>query len=688
MSGKRTKVLLVEDDPAGACLVRKMLTEEGTILDHLPGIVFFKDRQSRYVMVNRLFTAYKHCLPLDVVGKSDFDIYSADQAQKIVNEDRRIFETGEPLTIEHKSAINGRVFQIVKVPLKDLDGAITGIVGMTFELTERVRAEEALKESEENYRTLFNSAGDAIFICDLAGKFLEVNDVSCERLGYSRAELLAITPWDLDDPANSVVFGRRTKAIQMNGSAIFETVHVARDGRRIPTEISSRLINYRGSQAILSIVRDITERKRAEESRRQSEEKHRVLYESSRDSIMILEPPTWRFTAGNPSTIVLFGAKEENEFITKSPCDLSPERQPDGRLSSEKAAEMIGKAMDEGSHFFEWTHRRLDGTTFSATVLLTRVELGGKRFLQATVRDITEQKKLEGQLVQAHKLDVVGQLAGGVAHDFNNILSVIISYSDFLLDGLPKDSPLAADAMEIKKAGQRAADLTRQLLAFSRKQQVIPRSVDVNEAIRGLTKMLGRLVGEHLTLDLRLGAGAGTVLMDPSQLEQIFMNLAVNARDAMPGGGRLVVETKNVALDEDAAKVRSGLAAGGYTQITVSDSGTGMPPEIRDRIFEPFFTTKGEGKGTGLGLSVVYGAVKQNRGHIEVQSEVGLGTTFRLFFPCAAPGAQADAARDAGEAPRGRGETIMLVEDDEPVRRSIARTLLSAGYKVIEAPTG
>jgi PAS domain S-box-containing protein len=315
-----------------------------------------------------------------------------------------------------------------------------------------------------------------------------------------------------------------------------------------------------------------------------------------------------------------------------------------------------------------------------------RVEGGEVKGVFGIARDITEYKRSQEQIAHLQKLEAVGRLAGGVAHDFNNILSVIISYAGFLLDGLPPESPQKADVLEVKKAGERAAALSRQLLAFSRRQTCEPRRVQVNEALSGLAKMLKRLIGEDIAFELDLQSDAGTVMIDPSQLEQIVVNLAINARDAMPSGGRLLIGTKGVVLDGEQAGFSPGAAPGPYTMISVTDSGTGIPQEIQDKIFEPFFTTKVMGKGTGLGLSVVFGAVKQNRGHIEFESEVGLGTTFRVFLPRVA-GDSKDTGKDLSE-PRGGGETILVVEDDEAVRRSLVRILDSAGYRVIEASSG
>ena len=335
-------------------------------------------------------------------------------------------------------------------------------------------------------------------------------------------------------------------------------------------------------------------------------------------------------------------------------------------------------------------NRKKNGEVFVAEKTITPLRDGEGRITHfiSNDRDITDRRRMENQLQQAQKMDAIGQLAGGVAHDFNNLLMVISSYAELMLDSLPPQHPLRRNVDEIQKASRRAADLTRQLLAFGRKQMQTLQLLDLNVIIEDINKMLPRLIGEDIELVFVPGAKLGKVKADPVQIEQILMNLVANARDAMPKGGRLVIETASVRLDEAYVQEHSIVPPGEYVVLTVTDSGMGIPPEHLAHIFEPFYTTKEEGKGTGLGLATVYGIVKQNSGFIWVYTEPGQGTTFKIYLPRAR---QAEAcpqpALPAEGAPRGC-ETLLLAEDEAAVRQAIREFLSLNGYIVLEATNG
>jgi signal transduction histidine kinase len=315
--------------------------------------------------------------------------------------------------------------------------------------------------------------------------------------------------------------------------------------------------------------------------------------------------------------------------------------------------------------------------------------------IRATIQDVTERKRaeeekalLQEQLRQSQKMEAIGKLAGGVAHDFNNLLTVIQGYSELILKGLNPDNRLCQDVREILNASERASSLTRQLLAFSRKQVLQPKVLDLNLHVSNMDKMLRRMIGEDIELVTLLAKDLGRIKADPGQIEQVILNLAVNAKDAMLSGGKLTIQTANVELDENYARSHIIVTPGNYVILSVSDTGVGMTPEIKERIFEPFFTTKEKGKGTGLGLSTVYGIVQQSGGNIWVYSEPGLGTTFKIYLPRIEEGTESLRPAAVSTKPLGGSETILLVEDEEMVRKLACTVLEKNGYRVLEAPNG
>ncbi len=332
--------------------------------------------------------------------------------------------------------------------------------------------------------------------------------------------------------------------------------------------------------------------------------------------------------------------------------------------------------------------RRRDGREFPVEVSLSYVETSEGLFAIAFVSDISQRKQLEEQLMHAQKMEAVGRLAGGVAHDFNNMLTVITGYNRMILDELSPLDPLRGYAEEILKAADRAGAITNQLLAFSRRQIMQPRVINLNTLIQQTDKMLRRLIGEDIELMLGLNSDVGNIRADPGHVEQAIVNLAVNARDAMPTGGRLTIETANVHLDENYVRTHLGVTPGDFVMVAVSDNGHGMDAETRRRIFEPFFTTKEKGRGTGLGLATVYGSVKQTGGDIWVYSEPGKGTTFKLYFPRVAEAVSEEGTAGPEQPTTSVGETILVVEDEKAVRELTVRILQQLGYRVLTASGG
>jgi two-component system, cell cycle sensor histidine kinase and response regulator CckA len=423
------------------------------------------------------------------------------------------------------------------------------------------------------------------------------------------------------------------------------------------------------------------ERRRAEEELRRNESMQRLLFEHNPLPTWLYEVETLRFLKVNQAATALYGYSEE-EFERMTVLQIRPQEQRDTARAQLKNSEGAGEA-----HEF-WLHRAKDGRTFEVETVTHELKYAEKRVRLVVAQDIGERRQLESQLRQAQKMEAVGRLAGGVAHDFNNLLMVIKGHTELLLRALEPSEQITRKIEQIDRSADRATALTRQLLAFSRMQVLQPQVIRLNTIVEEMGKLLPRMIGEDIELLIRTEKDLGTVRADASQMEQVIMNLAVNARDAMPSGGKLVIETANVELDPGYVNTHPLMKPGPYIQLVVTDSGTGMDAETQAHIFEPFFTTKEKGKGTGLGLATVYGIVKQSGGFIWVYSELGKGTSFKIYLP------RLDQAEDRPGAPNNTAElptgteTVLLTEDEQDVREIAREFLESGGYKVIEAKDG
>jgi two-component system cell cycle sensor histidine kinase/response regulator CckA len=419
------------------------------------------------------------------------------------------------------------------------------------------------------------------------------------------------------------------------------------------------------------------QRRRAEDELRASQARYRTIVENTSEGVWLLD--------GDARTV--FANARLGHLLGVEPADIVS-RSIDEFVTADSRADVARLvAAGKGASQLEVTLKRKDGSRFDALLQAAALgEPGAEESALVTVVDITERKRLEAQLRQSHKMEAVGRLAGGVAHDFNNLLSVIMAYTSMLLDERSLDASARADLVEVGAAATRAAELTQQLLAFSRQQVLAPRVLEMNGVLAGLEKMVRRLLEATIELRLLPHADLGMVRVDQSQLEQVLLNLIINARDAMPAGGRLTVSTTNRVLDAASAD-HHGVAPGRYVVLTVSDTGAGMDSATQARIFEPFFTTKEKGKGTGLGLATVFGIVAQSGGHIGVQSELGKGTTFHVYLPRVDSAAETVPPRSESATLEG-DETVLVVEDDSHVRSVIEAVLTRAGYRVLSAGDG
>jgi two-component system cell cycle sensor histidine kinase/response regulator CckA len=664
----------------------------------------------------------------------------------------------------------------------------------------RVVVEEAktrLSRSEEKFRTIFDSVNDAIVIWDLISRsVLDVNDRACQMLGYTREQTLQLT---ISGICTDIAPYTETDAMlwirkALRGKAqLFEWLTRDKADRHFWVEVDLRRVNIGGRKCLLLTARDITERREAAKAVSESEEKFRLLFEKSFDPIVLIDGN--RYVDCNEVALKILGATSKDQIIGLHPGNLSPVKQPDGRLSFEKAQELIDAAFREGGKRFEWMRRTLDGREFWVDVAITPIPMQGRRILYTIWRDISEQKRneealrlaeqkyhdifenavegifqitpegrflsvnpamarilgyddpeellttevdisgqlfadpkdreryreqiekwngvfgfetqvltkdggkrwislnaravrdskgniryregmandiaerksLEAQLLQAQKMEAIGTLAAGIAHDFSNILMALMGYANLLKARLDQGDPRRIYVDQIFSCTGKAANLTQSLLTFGRKQKIELKPQNVNAMLTEAEQLLRRLLPEDITLTLSLGENA-VIMADITQIDQILMNLVANARDAMPLGGHLRIATRLTRIDDEFRRRRGFGASGDYLSISISDTGSGINEETQKRIFEPFFTTKEAGKGSGLGLSIVYGIVKQHNGYVEVASKAGEGTTFHLLLPLGS-----EESRDGSDVVtdvKGGNEILLLAEDDRDIRGS------------------
>ncbi len=538
-------------------------------------------------------------------------------------------------------------------------------------------------------QAVLDSLRDAVVVADDVGSVLFCNAAARQALGVGASGSEAV-PWPEENvclladgvtpcPPAEQPLARAARGEAVDGQELF--LHHPHAPGGIWVSAAARPLRDAAGEVRGGVVvyRDVTEERQVREMLRLSEQRYRNLVEGSAQGVVIHQD--WRIRFANPAGARLFGYDEPRELVGR---DWESLVAPEGRsvVRARALACLRGEALPAHPG---WQGVRRDGEHIWVESLENQIPWEGRSAVAAFLIDVTERSRLEEQVLQAQKMEAVGQLAGGVAHDFNNLLTVINGYGELMLSHLRPEDPTRRLVQGILEAGERAAALTRQLLAFSRKQTVEPRVLDLNQLIHEQVRMLDRLIGEHIELRTRPDPTLASVRADPGQLEQVVMNLVVNARDAMPQGGVVTITTANVDLGEP---VRQGLPGGPCVLLTVSDTGCGMDEATKAHIFEPFFTTKGPGKGTGLGLATVYGVVRANRGRIEVDTAPNRGATFRIYLPAAhaAPDVWA-IPRSAPALPRGT-ETILLVEDDEGVRMLSRHVLQAQGYRVLEAVNG
>lgn len=706
------------------------------LADQLPEAVFELDLQGNFTYVNKA--------GLDKFGYTQEDvnrninvthlIIPEQRKQAVARMQRRFAGEELPDNIEYTMLTkNGTPIQSeVYTSLIIRNNITIGLRGFAIDITERKKAEEKLKDAKERYQTLFENASDAIYIHDLKGNILEVNQVACDRMQYTNEDFKRMNVKNLSTSRYSELTQERIDKLIQDSYILFESEHISKDGTIIPVEVNTRLINYDGKTVALGIVRDITQRKQAEKAIKQNEERLESLYKISRykagnvqDLLDFALEEAIKLTNSKIGYIYFYN-KDKKEFTlntwSKNVMKECSVQNPQTIYYLEKTG-IWGEAIRQAKPIvlndfhaphplkkgYPEGHAKLDKfltiPIFSNQDIVAVVGVANKEtdYDEQDIQQLTvlmdavwkiseskksedERRKLQEQLIQAQKIESIGTLAGGIAHDFNNILQVITGYSEMMLSIMKPDDILRKNAFEIKRAAERASGLTKQLLAFSRKQEFKNQPVDLNLLINDLHKMLHRLIGEDIEIILNLTPNLNMTKADPSQIEQLITNLSINARDAMPDGGKLTIKTENVTLDKNDSSLHAEARPGDFVCLSITDTGAGMTKEVLNHIFEPFFTTKEFGKGTGLGLSVAYGIAKQHEGWINVYSEPGLGANFRIYLPAVKEtGEEGITERVSIYEYKGSGQRILLVEDAPQIRDFAAGILSSNGYVVFDA---
>ncbi len=791
----------------------KMLLENRNFLvdliENSGTLIVIKDREGRYLLVNRKWeevTGFKREFAL---GKTDAMLFPPETVRRFRENDLYVIETGSFIEREERleTPSGTRYFISSKFPLFDKDNTVTGIYGVITEITERKRVEKELQRSQKKYHSLFNRAQASLFRTSIDGKLLEVSQRYAEKAGYASveqcmAEFVPGKSWADQSERQELV-----RILREKGSVSdYEAEIIRRDGKRIWILFSATLYPEQGY--IEGSIVEITDRKQAEMALRKSEAFQRKMVANIGDVIVIIDqygrnrfksPNVEKMFGWKPADLVgasvwdnvhpedLASAKKLFDSLLREPDNVGtielrykckdgtykwieftgsnllndPDiqgilgnyhdimerkraeqalRDSEARfkalhnasfggivihdkgiilecnqgisditgysvdelvgmdgllLIAEKSRETVMKNILSGYEKpYEAVGLRKDGTEFPIRLEARNIPYKGKLARTTEFRDISEnkraeveRKRLQDQLAQAQKMESVGRLAGGVAHDYNNMLSVILGYTELALDKVPSTEPLHSDLQEIYTAAKRSSEITQQLLAFARKQAVSPKALDINAVIERILNMLRRLIGEDIDVVWQPGRRLSPVKIDPSQLEQILANLCVNARDAISGVGKIIIKTQMVSPGKTNRSVTSRDTRNDSVMLSVSDDGCGMKKDTLDNIFEPFFTTKEACQGTGLGLATVYGIVKQNNGVIEVHSKPGHGTTFHIYLPRYVGGIEELPPDEASDTPLGEGETVLLVEDDPAIREMCQVILDKLRYRVLSADT-
>jgi len=589
------------------------------IIESLPQMMVVKGVDLRYVLVNHRFADGAGKQTTDFIGKTDEEVFSPELAAVFAEKDRLVLETRKSVfwTQYYDSARRMKWVSIIKAPIIDSDGVLRGILSLAWDVTEEYTRARQL----HRFRRAIDESADMLLLFDADTlAIVDCNQAALQALGYERDELLSTSILDIGGANRGGDLDQVIERTQQNGnSSRCDAVLVRKSGAGFPVDLTLRWHESQEGRLWLALARDMTER-------RQAEMIYQSLLDTAFDGVITLDDDGFIIDA-NDSYARMLGYSPE-QLVGRWLADLEA---TEDELMTESHLERVRRFSNDR---FETRHRKLDGSCIDVEVNITHVDVDGGRFF-AFVRDISERLALEDQLRQSQKMDAVGRLAGGIAHDFNNVLHVMLGYGEFLRAGLSDHREMSDIVDELITGTERAAALTRQLLAFSRRQVLQLQEIDLNEVVSSMLGMLRRLIGAHIRLEFEPEVEGAIIQADRTQVEQIIMNLCVNAMDAMPEGGRIDIRTAQLSVDEEFLESNAWAVPGEFYRMTVVDTGTGMDEETAKRVFEPFFTTKEVGAGTGLGLSTVYGIVKQHDGMVAVTSSIGKGTTFDVMFPVA-----------------------------------------------------
>lgn len=672
--------------------LRKREAEHAIIFNSAPSIILRKDAASVILRANKAAGEFFGMAPDQLQGKHVSEVWP-DAEGVSEKEDQEVMRTGRSkvgvLTGWRSASGEEKILHTHRVPYRDHDGNVAGVIVFATDVTEQRRSREMLDNIRRQNELILQCAGEGICGVDQDGFCTMVNPAVTALSGWTPEDILGKHVQDVlhhSRPDGTRYTREECPLIEMYRDGIprrvYDEVFWKKDGTSFPVEYFATPIQENGicTGAVVTF-RDVSEERRARQVLRESEARYRLLVENAAYGIF-RTAPDGKFLDANNALATMLGYSSPSELLTVNISTVYA--RPEAR--EPLIAATVAKGFADGLEL-EWVRKDGQPVMVRLSARLIR-EPSGESCFEGIVENVTEWRALETQLRQAQKMEAVGRLAGGVAHDFNNLLMVIKGHTELLLERTAPEHPDFRKIDQIKKAADRAAGLTRQLLAFSRMQVMQPRVMDLNITITEMGKMLPSLIGEDIELAILTKPHLAHVKADAGQMEQVILNLTVNARDAMPNGGKLLIETANVVLDEAYARTHPPLVAGRFVMLAVTDTGIGMDAATQAHIFEPFFTTKEKGKGTGLGLATVYGVVKQSGGFVWVYSELGKGTSFKIYLPRVDERAEAESEKKRKEElPRGTG-TILLAEDEKEVREVAREFLHLAGYTVVEAKDG